>query len=46
MLPGDDGLISPMLQNQYDVLYGSWPKNYDEVVLVMAFIISYMMVLP
>ena len=35
MLPGDDGLISPMLQNQYDVLYGSWPKNYDEVVLIV-----------
>ncbi len=34
MLPGDDGLISPMLQNQYDVLYGSWP-NYDEVVLIV-----------
>jgi putative ABC transport system permease protein len=35
MLPGDDGLISPMLQNQYDVLYGNWPKNYDEVVLIV-----------
>lgn len=35
MLPGDDGLISPMLQGQYDVLYGSWPQNYDEVVLIV-----------
>ena len=35
MLPGDDGLISPVLQGQYDVLYGSWPQNYDEVVLIV-----------
>ena len=34
MLPGDDGLISPMLQNQYDVLYGSWPKTMTRVVLI------------
>ena len=35
MLPGDDGLISPVLQGQYDVLYGSWPQNNDEVVLIV-----------
>ncbi len=35
MLPGDDGLISPMLRQQYDVLYGNWPQNYDEVVLIV-----------
>ena len=35
MLPGDDGLISPVLQGQYDVLYGSWPQSYDEVVLIV-----------
>lgn len=35
MLPGDDGLISPLLEEQYDVLYGSWPAKYDEVVLIV-----------
>ena len=23
------------LQEQYDVIYGSWPQSYDEVVLVV-----------
>lgn len=36
MLPGDDGkLVSPMLENQYDVVYGSWPTEYNEIVLVL-----------
>jgi putative ABC transport system permease protein len=36
MLPGDDGQpISDLLTNQYDVVYGSWPNSYDEVVLVL-----------
>jgi putative ABC transport system permease protein len=36
MLPGeDDEMISPMLRNQYEVLYGNWPQNYDEVVLIV-----------
>lgn len=36
MLPGDDGsLISPLLEKQYDVIYGSWPNSYDEIVLVV-----------
>ena len=36
MLPGNDGKgISPLIRDQYEVLYGSWPKNYDEVVLVV-----------
>ena len=36
MLPGEDGaLVSPLVQEQYDVLYGAWPQNYDEVVLVI-----------
>ena len=36
MVPGDNGaLISPMLENQYDVVYGSWPNDYDEIVLVL-----------
>ena len=36
MLPGDDGaLISPLLESQYDLVYGSWPNDYNEVVLVL-----------
>ena len=36
MLTGTDGeLISPILKEQYDVLYGSWPQSYDEVVLIV-----------
>ena len=36
MLPGDDGTgISPLLEKQYDVVYGSWPTAYNEVVLVL-----------
>lgn len=36
MLPGDNGkLISPLLEKQYDVIYGSWPTEYNEVVLVV-----------
>ena len=36
MLPGEDGkLVSKMLETQYDVIYGSWPNSYDEIVLVV-----------
>ncbi len=36
MLPGDNGkLISPVLEKQYDVVYGSWPTQYNEIVLVL-----------
>ena len=36
MLPGKDGaIISDVLQKQYDVIYGSWPNSYDEIVLVL-----------
>ncbi len=36
MLPGDNGdPINPLLKKQYDVIYGSWPNSYDEVVLVV-----------
>ncbi len=27
--------VSPLLKDQYDVVYGTWPNNYDEVVLVV-----------
>ena len=36
MLAGKDGaVISPVLQKQYDIVYGSWPNSYDEIVLVL-----------
>ena len=36
MLSGDDGkLVNDLLLNQYDVIYGSWPNSYDEIVLVV-----------
>ncbi|MGN0484969.1 MAG: ATP-binding cassette domain-containing protein [Lachnospiraceae bacterium] len=27
--------ISPVITDSYDVLYGSWPKKYNEVILVL-----------
>ncbi len=36
ILPAKDGKqISKAMTDNYDVLYGSWPKAYDEVVLVL-----------
>ena len=36
MLPGEDGkLVSDMLVNQYDLVYGSWPNAHDQIVLVV-----------
>ncbi len=36
MLPGEDGeIISPLVREQYDLIYGDWPAAYDEVVLVV-----------
>lgn len=36
MLPGDNGkLVNPMLEKQYDMVYGSWPTEYNEIVLVL-----------
>ncbi|MBQ8640034.1 MAG: ABC transporter ATP-binding protein/permease [Lachnospiraceae bacterium] len=36
MLSGDNGeLINDVLKNQYDLVYGSWPNSYDEIVLVL-----------
>ena len=28
-------VVSPMIKDNYDVVYGSWPDAYDEVVLVL-----------
>lgn len=36
MLSGDNGsFINPLLQKQYDVVCGSWPNAYNEIVLVL-----------
>ena len=36
MLPGNDGSpINEVLKNQYDVIYGSWPNEYNEIVLIV-----------
>lgn len=36
MLPGDNGRpVSPVLEKQYDLVYGYWPTQYDEIVLVV-----------
>ncbi|MDI9519915.1 MAG: ABC transporter ATP-binding protein/permease [Bacillota bacterium] len=35
MLPGENGkLMSSLFEKQYDLLYGSWPTRYDEILLV------------
>ncbi|MDD6159592.1 MAG: ATP-binding cassette domain-containing protein [Oscillospiraceae bacterium] len=34
LLPGEDGaLVGQQVLDQYDLIHGAWPKNYDEVVL-------------
>ena len=36
MLPGENGkLVSDLLEKQYDLVYGSWPTEYNEIVLVL-----------
>lgn len=36
MLPGKDGeILSDLLYEQYDLVYGAWPKNYNEIVLIV-----------
>jgi len=36
MLKGDNGeLINPLIKKQYDMIYGTWPESYDEVVLIV-----------
>lgn len=36
LLPGNNGApVNDLLTEQYDVVYGSWPNNYDEIVLVL-----------
>ncbi|MGI6071715.1 MAG: ATP-binding cassette domain-containing protein [Lachnospiraceae bacterium] len=36
ILEGKDGSpVSNLVKEQYDMIYGSWPNDYDEVVLVL-----------
>ena len=36
MLPGgENDLISGVVKDNYEVVYGNWPQNYDEVVIVV-----------
>ncbi len=36
MLSGNDGApINDMIYKQYDLVYGSWPNSYDEIVLIV-----------
>ncbi len=36
LLTGEDGdPINDVLKKQYDVVYGSWPNSYNEIVLVL-----------
>ena len=36
MLPSEtDGLVNPLLHEQYDLLYGRWPERFDEAILVV-----------
>ena len=36
LLPGDKGaLVNDLILDQYDLVYGSWPNSYDEIVLVV-----------
>ena len=35
MMRGKDTLVSSVITDSYDVLYGEWPEKYNEVVLVL-----------
>ncbi len=36
LLPAKDGSpINPLIKKQYDLIYGSWPNSYDEIVVVV-----------
>ena len=37
LLPAENGdPVNELLYDQYDLVYGSWPQNYDEVVVVLS----------
>lgn len=36
LLPGENGdPVNKLLKEQYDLVYGSWPNDYNEIVLVL-----------
>ncbi len=36
LLPGKDGeIVSQMIKDQYDLLYGRWPENPEDIVIVV-----------
>lgn len=35
MVGANGSVVSQVITDSYDVLYGSWPKKYDEVILVL-----------
>src|SRR5699024_943774 len=36
LIPGVEGnLISPVITDNYEVLYGDWPKEYNEIILAV-----------
>ncbi len=36
MLPAKDGSpINPLIEKQYDLIYGSWPNSYNEILVVV-----------
>lgn len=35
ILPDNDGLVSQVIKDNYEVVNGKWPENYNEVVLVV-----------
>jgi len=36
LLPGTDGApVNDLILDQYDVIYGAWPNDYNEVVLIV-----------
>ena len=35
IMRGNKSVISPMIKDSYEVLHGNWPKEYNEVVLVL-----------
>ena len=35
LLPGDSTPVSDLLDKQYDIVYGAWPDEYNEIVLVL-----------
>ncbi|MBO4217421.1 MAG: ATP-binding cassette domain-containing protein [Clostridia bacterium] len=34
LIPGNNGTpVNPILEKQYDLVYGAWPARYDEIIL-------------